>query len=131
RLIGSGRQREPERTTPPNFTFQPNRASMQLNDPLRQGEAEPCALGLPGAQGALLEPVEDALAVLGRHAYPRIGHGHYEVLTLHAGADNDAPAGGSELHRVGQQIPYDLPEAQAIGVKQIDLGIDLEAEVDA
>ena len=100
---------------------------MQLKDPLGQGEPEPGALDLPGEPGALLERVEDALAVLGRHAHPRVGHQHDEVLTTYGGADVHAPALGGELHRVGQQIQHDLPEAQAIGVKQANLGIDVEA----
>src|SRR6185437_13678226 len=33
--------------------------------------------------------------------------------------------------RVGQQVQHDLPEAQAIGVKQSDPGIDLEAQLDS
>src|SRR5262249_37161548 len=91
---------------------------------------EPGALGLAGGPGALLERVEDALPVFGRHAHSRIGHCHDEVLALHRSVDVYASVVGGELHRVGQQIQHDLPEAQAIGVKQADLGIDFKAQVD-
>src|SRR5215469_10343516 len=101
---------------------------MQLNDPLGQGEPEPSALSLPAEPGALLERVEDALAVLSRHAHSRVGHHHHEVLATDGGADVYASAVGGELHRVGQQVQYDLPEAQAVGVKQADFGIDFKAQ---
>src|SRR5262249_45834619 len=121
----------PERTALPGFTINPDPAPMQLKNPLGQSEPEPGALDLTGGPGALLERVEDALAVLGRHAHSRVGDQHDEVLTTYGGADVHSSALRSELHRVGQQIQHDLPEAQAIGVKQANLGIDVKAEEDS
>src|SRR5262249_8444878 len=85
RPIGAGRQRDPEGAALSRFTFNPDPAPMQLKNPLGQGETEPRALGLTGGPGALLERVEDALAVLGRHAYPRVGDQHDKVLTTYGG----------------------------------------------
>src|SRR5215471_20553107 len=103
---------------------------MQLKDPFGESEPEPGALGLFGVPGALLEGIEDALAIFSWHAHPSVGHQHDEVLTAYEGADVHAPTVGGELHRVGEQIQHDLPDAQAVGVKQADLGIDLKAEED-
>ena len=61
----------------PGPALQPDPAAVQLDDPPRQGEPEPGALGLRGAAAALLEGLEDPLPVRLGDADARVGDRHH------------------------------------------------------
>src|SRR6266513_889937 len=52
--------------------------------------------------------------------FPRRGKDNGDAIALHAGADDDRPAGGrSELARVGLEAQVELPDLLALAVRGV------------
>ena len=91
----------------------------------------PGALLLHRPAAALLERLEDQLLVLGRNPDPRVADGHHQLAGLPSCAQRDGATGGSELHRVAEQVDDDLLEAELVGLHQADVVGHLHGELDA
>jgi hypothetical protein len=86
-------------------------AAVRLDELAADGEADAAALG---RVGALLELVEDALVLLRGDAGPRIPNAHPHAFVLLDDDDLDRPAAGRVLHRVAEEVPRDLADAQRV-----------------
>src|SRR5919204_6478704 len=73
-LGGPRGQGEHERAPLAKLAVDPDPAAVQLDEPLRQREAEAGSLPLLDARIGLLELVEDPLVILGGDAGTRVGH---------------------------------------------------------
>ena len=89
----------------------------------------PSSRELPAA--ALLERLEDPLAVRLGDADAAVGDGDVDVRAVVLGADHHRPAVAGELDRVGDQVEHDLLEPELVGVDQADVVGDHDAECDA
>ena len=67
-------QGEHERASSPELALDPDPASVELDEPLREREAEPGSLALLDSRLGLLELLEDALVILDRDARPGVGN---------------------------------------------------------
>src|SRR6476646_4051929 len=77
---------------------------------------------------ALVERLEDSLAILGMHAGAVVGHVDHELGALHLGGDLDGSFARSELDRVREQVlEHELQ--LALVREHLDRG-DLEVELD-
>src|SRR5436189_5121043 len=83
-------EREHEAAADADLALCPDAAAVQLDEPLREREAEPRPFVLPRARVGLLELRDDAVEVLGRDARPGVGHRELDLLGAAARADGDA-----------------------------------------
>src|SRR4029077_17947903 len=115
----------------PGFTLDPDPTAVQLDEALRECEAEACALALLHTDVSLLELLEDPLLVLGCDARAGIGHRHLHVAVHVPGRHRDAAARGCELDRVRQNIEDDLANTALVAAHAVDVRRKLERELDA
>ena len=109
-----------------DLAVEPHPPAEQLDDPLGQREAQAGALLLRRSPAALLERLEDALAVLRRDADAGVGDGHRAPRRRPRRPHRRPATGGRELHRVRQQVEQHLLEAQLVGLDVADVGGDVE-----
>jgi hypothetical protein len=104
---------------------------VELDDPLGQGEPEPGALGRGRLAAALLERLEDPLAVLGSDPGPGVGDGDQHLAPVGQRPHVDPSTVGGELHRVGEQVDDDLLDPELVRLNQPDLGGHVQTQGDA
>ena len=92
----------------PGVEFDPDAATVHLDDLLGDGEAEAGpALGLGVGVVDLVELLEDALQLLGRYPRTRVGHGNSEVA-VHGRCGDAHLASVGELDGVADEIEEHL-----------------------
>src|SRR5450432_2940411 len=90
-------------------------AAVQLDEALHDGEAE-AETAVDARDGAirLAKAVEDVRDELGRDPLPGVAHGDLDGRCHPGQPDLDPSVPRGELHRVREDVPYDLPEAAAV-----------------
>ena len=104
---------------------------MEIDDPLRQREAEPGALrARPRRATAPLERLEDAVLLLLGDADARVPHADLRPVAGPPGLDRHRPSVGRELHRIGEQVQDHLLELAFIGLRHAEARLDVARERD-
>src|SRR5436309_7666983 len=101
------RQRERERAALAGKALHRKSATVQLDEPLGEREAEPGPFARTLAPD-LTELLEDSRLILRRDADARVAYVDTHVIVLASDDDVDAPAVRCELHRIRKQVEQDL-----------------------
>ena len=104
---------------------------MQLDEPLRQREAETRSLALLDARLGLLELLEDPLVILGGDAGAGVGHRDAHLAVDLRRAHVDRPARGRELHGVREQVEDHLSDPALVALTRSTSGSAASATLDA
>ena len=128
------------------LAFQPDRAAEHLAKAVADRQTQPRTAVLAAGRGVhLAESPEEPVQLFLGNPLPRVAHGEMEhprvnradvpvvfhlFTDLMAGDDHvHAPARGGELHRVGDQIEKNLPDARDIADEDLgDARIDLAGQ---
>src|SRR5262252_4250951 len=92
-------QREDEAAAVSGLALDPDAAAVQLDEPLREREAEAGAFSLLLSDVGLLELLEDAFLVFGGDARAGIRDRDAHLAVVSRGRDDDASAAGREFDR--------------------------------
>src|SRR4051794_7313795 len=122
------RKREDEPAAVPGLAFDPDAASVQFDETLRDCQSEPAAFALQHSDVRLLELLEDPFLVVCGDTGPGVGHRYTHLSILPRRRDDDASAPRRELDRVREQVEDDLPDAPLVTIDKIDVGRELERE---
>src|SRR5205823_5120285 len=123
------REDEPAAVSGP--AFDPEAASVQFDEALRECESESGPLALLDADVRLLELLEDPFPVVYGDTGPGVRHRDKHLSVLTRRRDDDASAPRRELDGVREQVEDDLPDAALVTVDEIDVGPELEREAHA
>src|SRR6266511_2266527 len=125
------RKGERERASLPDLAFDPETAAVQLDEPLRQGEAEPGALLGVHADLALLELLEDARLILERDPGSRVADRDARLAVEALDAHVDRAALRCELHRVRKEVEEHLFHFALVSGERLERRVDLDRHRDA
>ena len=104
---------------------------MQLDEPLREREAEAGALALLDARLGLLELLEDPLVILGGDARAGVGDRDPHLAVECAARHVDGPARRRELHGVREQVEDHLSDPALVAVDDVDVRNRRQRDLDA
>ncbi len=113
------------------LTLDPDPPAVQLDEALREREAEAGAVTLLHTDVGLLELLEDPLLVAGCDAGPRVGNRHVHLTVEACGRHGNASARGRELDRIREDVEHDLAKAPLVAADAVDIRRKLERELDA
>src|ERR1700688_4474696 len=106
-------------------------AAVEVDDPARDGEAEPGAAFSRGAcRVGPVEALEDPCALGVGDARPLVEDLDGHALRVAPGAHLDGPAAGGEANRVLEEVGDDLVDPFRVAVGGEVGGIDLDRDVD-
>src|SRR5258708_7846613 len=128
-LVPDRGQHHPEGRPPTLFALKADRASVQLDEALGEGEPEARPSGRAATFVQALERAEDAAMLRLRDAESGVDDLDDEVVTSEAQAEALRAAAWPELHGSGKQVVEDLPEALRIEADgAVALPLDLERD---
>jgi hypothetical protein len=84
----------------PRLSLKRDRASMLLDDPVRDGQAQTGSSGIAAGTGiGAVKPLEDVRHVVRRDAHTRIAHQEFNAGVIMAQSNRDLPGGRRILER--------------------------------
>src|SRR2546428_8539147 len=101
-------QRKCESAALADLALDPKPAAVQLDEALREREAESGAVFSMRTGGGLLELLEDLRMILGGDPHARVPDGDADLAIHPMRSHIDSPTFRRELHRVRQQVEQDL-----------------------
>ena len=108
----------------------PDSATVQLNEALRESQTETGPLALAETEGRLLELFEDPVLISKRDAWPRIRHRDQHLIAAPRCRDDDPAARRGELDRIRQQVEDNLAEPPLVAPDDVDVRRQLEIDPD-